>query len=111
MKIASLVIRTAAIALLAVPFSAQAESWTCKKGDKVHEIHIQLEVPGSPVPCSVVYKKVTEGTPDQTLWTASKNASFCEQKAKAVVDKQVSRGWSCEEETMAGAATAITPAN
>jgi hypothetical protein len=59
----------------------------------------------------VVYKKVTEGTPDQTLWTASKNASFCEQKAKAVVDKQVSRGWSCEEETMAGAATAITPAN
>ena len=99
-----------ALAVFTIPFNSQAATWTCKNGNNVREILIQTESPSSPVPCSVVYKKVTEGAPDQTLWTASNDASYCEQQAKAFVDKQVSWGWSCEE-AMAGAATAVTPAN
>ena len=97
-------------ALLAIPFSSQAASWSCKSDNNVREIIIQTESPSSPVPCSVVYKKVTEGEADQTLWTAENDASYCEEKAKAFVDKQVSWGWTCEE-TMAGEGTMTKPSN
>lgn len=97
MKKLSLVSQTAVIALLAIPFSSQAQSWSCKLDNNVREIHIQTESPSSPAPCSVVYKKVTEGAEDQTLWTAANDAGYCEEKAKAFVEKQVSWGWTCEE--------------
>jgi hypothetical protein len=97
MKKSSLVSHTVVIALLAIPFSSNAQSWTCKQASNVREIHIQSESPASPVPCSVVYKKVTEGVPDQTLWTAENDAAYCEEKAKAFVEKQTSWGWTCEE--------------
>jgi hypothetical protein len=110
MKILSLVSQTVAVALLVIPFSSQAESWTCKQGNNVREIHIQSESPSSPVPCSVVYKKVTEGAEDQTLWTAENDAGYCEEKAKAFVEKQVSWGWTCEE-TAGGESAATKPSN
>jgi len=93
----SLISLTAAVALLAIPFSSQAQSWTCKNGNSVREIEIQTESPSSPVPCSVVYKKTSEGVADQTLWTATNDAGYCADQAKAFVDKQVSWGWTCEE--------------
>ena len=99
----------AAIALLATPFGSQAESWTCNMGNSVREIHIQTDTPSSPVPCSVVYKKVTEGAEDQTLWTAENDAGYCEEKAKAFVEKQVSWGWTCEE--AAGESAMTKPGN
>jgi hypothetical protein len=103
MKTFSLVSLTATIALLVIPFSTQAASWTCKQGNNVREIHVQSESPSSPVPCSVVYKKVTEGAADQTLWNATNDAAYCEEKAKAFVEKQVSWGWVCEEAAAAAA--------
>ena len=99
MKNPSLFNLTVALALLAIPFSSQAASWSCKNGSNVREIHIQTESPSSPVPCSVVYKKVTEGAADQTLWTAANDAAYCAEKAKAFVEKQVSLGWTCQEAT------------
>lgn len=108
MKKPSLIIQTVAIALLAIPFSSQAESWTCKQGNNVREIHIQSESPSSPVPCSVVYKKVTEGAADQTLWTATNDAGYCKEKAKAFVEKHVSWGWTCEETAAAESTTPKT---
>jgi len=100
----------AVIAMLAIPFSSHAESWSCKQGNNVREIHIQSESPSSTVPCSVVYKKVTEGAEDQTLWTAENDAGYCEEQAKAFVEKQVSWGWTCEE-TAGGESAAIKPSN
>jgi len=110
MKKPSLFIQTVAIALLAIPFSSQAESWSCKKGNGVREIHIQSESPSSPVPCSVVYKKLTEGAADQTLWSATNDAGYCEEKAKAFVEKQVSWGWTCVE-TAVGESTTTKTSN
>ena len=100
MKKSILFFQAAAIALFAIPLSSQAESWTCKQGNNVREIHIQTESPSSPTPCSVAYKKITEGAEDQTLWSAANDAGYCDEKAKAFVEKQVSWGWTCEE--MAG---------
>lgn len=102
MKKSSLICQTALIALLAIPFSSHAQSWTCKLGNSVREIHIQTTTPGSPVPCSVVYKKTTEGAADQTLWTATNDAAYCDEKAKALADKLNSSGWNCQEAAAAG---------
>lgn len=110
MKKPNLFIHTVVIALLAIPFGSQAASWSCKQGNNVREIHIQSESPASPVPCSVVYKKITEGAADQTLWSAASDAAYCEERAKAFVEKQVSWGWTCAEN--AGAeSTATKPSN
>ena len=110
MKISSLFIRTAAIALLAIPFSSHAESWSCTKDTSVREIHIQTESPSSPVPCSVVYKKITEGAADQILWSAENDAAYCEEKAKAFVEKQTFWGWTCVEKA-GGESTETKPGN
>ena len=97
MKKSILFIQIVVIALLGIPFSAQAQSWNCTQGNHVREIHIESESPDGPVPCSVVYKKVTEGVEDQALWTAENDAGYCEDKASAFIEKQVSWGWACEE--------------
>ena len=85
-----------AIAMLALPFNLHADSWSCRHDNNVREIHIQREGTG-PVPCSVVYKKLTEGVEDQVLWTAENEADFCDRKAREFVAKQESWGWTCVE--------------
>lgn len=97
MKKLNLLSQAAAIALLAVTYNAQATSWTCSHDNKVREIHIQSASPDSAVPCSVVYKKISEGVEDQILWSAENDASYCEDKASAFIDKQTSWGWTCVE--------------
>ena len=87
--------------LFAIPLTGYAESWSCKHDNHVREINIQHETTEA-LPCSVIYKKPTEGIDDQTLWTASSDAGYCEEKARALVEKHVGWGWTCEE---AGAET------
>jgi hypothetical protein len=99
---------TAVIALLAIPLSTLAESWSCKNGDDVREIDIQTESQSRSVPCSVIYKKPTEGAKDQILWTSSNAATYCEEKAKAFVEKQVSWGWNCVKTENGGIDTTKT---
>ena len=97
MKKLSLPSLSFAIALLAIPFSSQAESWSCRHNNDVREIHIQTDSPSSSIPCRVVYKKLTEGVEDRVLWNAQNDASYCEEKAKAFVEKQIAWGWTCVE--------------
>jgi hypothetical protein len=108
MRKPSIFCTTAVIALLAIPLSTLAESWSCKNGDDVREIDIQTESSSRSVPCSVVYKKRTEGAKDQVLWTSSNAATYCEEQAKAFVEKQVSWGWSCVKTEDGGIATSKT---
>jgi len=82
--------------LLALPFSVSAESWSCRHDNDVREIHIVQETDAA-VPCSVVYKKLTEGVEDQVLWTANNDANYCQEKAQGLVDKQIGWGWTCVE--------------
>ncbi|HEY9050514.1 MAG TPA: hypothetical protein VIQ03_03150 [Gammaproteobacteria bacterium] len=106
MKIPTRLIQTLSIAALTLPFNAFADSWSCRHGDDVREIHIQRAT-SAPVPCSVVYKKLTEGVEDQVLWTAENDANFCDEKARAFVEKQAGWGWTCVEtiQTMSGDTT------
>jgi len=84
------------VAFFAVPVSAYAESWSCSQDSNVREVHIERTT-DSPVPCSVVYKKQTEGVEDQILWFAENDDSYCEEKANDFVAKLESWGWVCAE--------------
>ena len=81
---------------LAVPMTASAESWSCRHGNDVREVHV-MQTTSAPVPCEVVYKKLTEGAEDQVLWNAQNDASYCAEKAAGFVTKLESWGWTCVE--------------
>ncbi len=84
-----------AISLL-IPLSAYADSWSCRNGDHVREVRIELST-SAPVPCNVVYRKLTEGSEDQVLWNAQRDDSYCEDKARGFIKKLESWGWVCVE--------------
>ncbi len=85
-----------ATVLLSLSSGAFANSWSCRHNDNVREIHIETPSSAS-VPCSVVYRKLTEGVEDRVLWTAENDASYCLEKAQGLVDKQTGWGWTCVE--------------
>ena len=88
-------IQTLAISLL-IPLSAHADSWSCRQGNDVREVHIEQST-SAPVPCTVVYRKLTEGVEDQVLWNAQSEESYCEEKATGFIEKLESWGWVCVE--------------
>ena len=78
------------------PLSAYADSWSCRLGNDVREVHIERTGP-SPAPCEVVYKKLTEGVEDQVLWNAQNDGTYCDFQANGFVEKLESWGWTCVE--------------
>ncbi|VAW60705.1 hypothetical protein MNBD_GAMMA11-1848 [hydrothermal vent metagenome] len=82
--------------LLSLSTGAFASSWSCRHNDNVREIHVEQST-SAPVPCSVVYRKLTEGVEDEVLWTAENDAGYCEDRAQGLVEKQTAWGWTCVE--------------
>ena len=82
--------------LLLAPLGAQAESWSCRHDNDVREVHV-VTSGEAPVPCEVVYKKLTEGAEDQVLWNAQNDGSYCVSKATEFVAKLEGWGWTCVE--------------
>ena len=81
---------------LFIPLTAQADSWSCRLGNDVREVHTE-QTTSAPVPCQVVYKKLTEGVDDQVLWSAQNDATYCDFKAKTFIEKLESLNWTCVE--------------
>ena len=81
---------------LLTPLSVYADSWSCRHGSDVREVHME-QTTSAPLPCQVLYKKLTEGAEDQVLWSAQNDASYCEEKAKGFIEKLESLGWTCVE--------------
>lgn len=96
MKIFTRQLQILSIAVFILPLNVFADSWSCRHGDDVREIHIQRESSNS-LPCSIVYKKLTEGVEDQVLWTAESDPDFCAEKALEFIENQHSWGWTCVE--------------
>ena len=82
--------------LLALSFNVFSSSWSCRHDNNVREIQV-VQTTSAAVPCSVVYRKLTEGVEDQVLWTAENDENFCQAKAEELVEKQTSWGWTCVE--------------
>ena len=86
------IILSLALTLLATP--TLASTTTCTYGSQERVISVVYLVDGQKVPCEVQYTKngVTE-----TPWSAENEEGYCEEKATALVEKQIGWGWSCEE--------------
>ncbi len=97
MHLTNRIIKILVVAMFSVPVSAYADSWSCSSENNVREINI--EYPSSaPLPCHVVYKKLTEGFEDpQILWSAYHDDTYCEEKARGLVEKLEESGWVCTE--------------
>jgi hypothetical protein len=89
---------------LLTSLNAYADSWSCRHGNDVREVHIERLTP-SPAPCEVVYKKLTEGVEDQVLWSAQSDGAYCGEKASGFITKLESFGWTCVETIRDDAAT------
>ncbi|MFV2004074.1 MAG: hypothetical protein ACC650_02665 [Gammaproteobacteria bacterium] len=85
-----------AVTLFAVPSFAYADSWSCSRSNNVREVHIE-RTSSAPVPCNVVYRKLTEGFEGQVLWNANNDETYCDEKAKGLIDTLESAGWVCTE--------------
>ncbi len=88
-------IQILAVSLL-LSASAYADSWSCRQGNDVREVHIE-RTSDAPVPCQVVYRKLTEGAEDQILWNAQFEESYCAEKAAEFIGKLEGWGWTCVE--------------
>ncbi len=93
-------IRNASLSLffagIVLPLGAQADAWSCRHADDVREVYVERMSP-EPVPCKVVYRKLTEGAEDQALWNAQHDENYCNVQAAAFVEKLESWGWTCVE--------------
>jgi hypothetical protein len=96
MQSKKLVLRILALVLLAAPIAVYADSWSCRQGNNVREVHVERTT-ANPVPCRVVYRKLTEGVEDQVLWNAQFDAGYCDSKARDFISKLESYGWTCVE--------------
>lgn len=85
-----------ALVLVLAPVAVLADSWSCSLADNVREVHVERSTP-NPVPCKVVYMKLTEGVEDQALWRAEHDPDYCDAKAREFVLKLESWGWVCAE--------------
>lgn len=81
----------------AIPFSANAHSWTCEHNGLIREVSIRSDGTNA-VPCTVEYSKITEGIEAQTLWSAENVEGYCEQKADDFIAKLSSWGWQCTQD-------------
>ena len=81
---------------LLTSLNAYADSWSCRHDNDVREVHIERTTP-DPVPCEVVYRKLTEGVEDQVLWSAQNDGAYCAEKASGFITKLESYGWTCVE--------------
>jgi len=78
-----------------ISFSGSAyadDTVVCTHGGKERVISVVYETPSSKVPCEVRYQKEGEL---KTLWRATAQTGYCEEKAQGFVQKQISWGWQC----------------
>lgn len=69
------------------------ETYTCTNGPEERTIRVVYQDQETKVPCEVQYQK--DGA-TETLWSAQNEVDYCEEKAKAFVEKQRGWGWNCE---------------
>ncbi len=89
-------ILVASLAGIPVAASGQdSDSYTCTHGELVRRVVIMSE-PGFSVPCQVDYYKDTEAPGEsQILYSAEKQAGYCEEKTAEFIAKLEGWGWSC----------------
>lgn len=66
----------------------------CKGGSVTRHIWISYENTAGEG-CKVHYTKPDENAPEKVLWTAQNDPNFCQDKAKAFIEKQKTWNFTC----------------
>ena len=90
------IFRFIAIAAIAAPTSALANSWSCTHDDLIRTVEIEYSE-DSATACNVNYTKATEGVGVHSLWSAENDTFYCEEKAEGLVAKLEGWGWVCAQ--------------
>lgn len=71
--------------------------FVCEKSGQTRAVSLTYtKIP--PLPCEVIYHRPSEQIPDETLWRASNDEGFCEEKTNLLVADLINAGWHCLEE-------------
>jgi hypothetical protein len=93
----------AAVGLFAaagVAAPAQTEEYQCRRNDLVRRVEVQYAHDADRLPCQVVYWRDTERPGEkQVPWNARNQVEFCIGKAREMVERLQSSGWSCDRES------------
>lgn len=90
-------------AILALGFAtatanaAEKNEYTCRSGETVRRVVVEVGDLGTGLPCEVVYWKDSEAPGvRRVLWNARSDARFCDTKAAGLVEKLNNSGWDCD---------------
>lgn len=81
---------------LTATVAEQGAATTCTQGEHKRTVRTVATEAGKKAPCEVHYSKETEQPGhDQIIYTAANDATFCEAKAQAFIEKLQTMGWAC----------------
>jgi len=90
-------------AILALGFAtatanaAEKTEFTCRSGETVRRVIVEVGDLSTGLPCEVVYWKDSEAPGvRRVLWNARSDAQFCETKAAGLAKKLDDSGWDCD---------------
>ena len=85
------------IAVWILPPQAQSEEYQCRRGDLVRRIEVQFADGADRLPCQVLYwRDATSSERPRVPWNAEHQLEFCLDKAREMVDRLQSAGWTCD---------------
>ncbi|MGI9492222.1 MAG: hypothetical protein ACR2QF_07485, partial [Geminicoccaceae bacterium] len=78
--------------------AAEKTEYTCRSGETVRRVIVEVGDFSTGLPCEVVYWKDSEAPGvRRVLWNARSDARFCQDKAAGLVAKLDDSGWNCDE--------------
>jgi hypothetical protein len=87
------------LAAAGVAAPATGEEYHCRRNDLVRRVEVQFADDADRLPCQVVYWRDTERPGEkQVPWHAENQIEFCTGKAREMVERLQSSGWSCDRE-------------
>jgi hypothetical protein len=90
--------------------AAEKSQYTCRSGDLVRRVVIEVGELNTGLPCEVVYWKDSEAPGvRRVLWNARTDAEFCDAKAAGLVEKLDSSGWQCGDAVTSQPAASVQP--
>ncbi len=77
--------------------AAEKTEYTCRSGETVRRVIVEVGDFSTGLPCEVVYWKDSESPGvRRVLWNARSDAQFCDAKASGLVKKLDDSGWDCD---------------
>ena len=77
--------------------AAEKTEYTCRSGETVRRVIVEVGDFSTGLPCEVVYWKDSEAPGvRRVLWNARSDAQFCDVKAAGLVKKLDDSGWDCD---------------